>query len=232
MTTPPASLELPVPANRLRLVDGPQVRVLAADRQPLFLEAVARVVRQRADLDLVAELGEGRSALDMIARTQPDVAVLDERLPGLDGGQVLNAVVRDGLPTRVLLVATKVRSDAVYQALAAGAGGYVSRLTSAPQLADAITGVAGGHVVLAQEVQTSLAHEIRRRSRGQRPVLADRERQVLLLLAEGLTAAEIGRRLHLSTGTVKTTLLKLYDRLGVSERSAAVAVALRRGLIE
>jgi two-component system nitrate/nitrite response regulator NarL len=232
MTKPRAVFELPAQAPRPRLLGDPRVRVLAADRQPLFLEAVARVVRQRADLDLVAELGEGRGALDLIARAQPDVAVLDERLPGLDGGQVLNAVVRDRLPTRVLLVATKVRSDAVYQALAAGAGGYVSRLTSAPQLADAIAGVAGGHVVLAQEVQTSLAQEIRRRSRGQRAVLGERERQVLLLLAEGLTAAEIGRRLHLSTGTVKTTLLKLYERLGVSERSAAVAVALRRGLIE
>lgn len=222
---------------QLRPTSGPSGRpasisVLVADRQPLVREGLVRAIRQQPTLQLVGEVADGRTALKRIAADEPDVAVVDVRLPSLDGTQVLNAVVRDGLRTRILLVSASLHPDRAYQAIAAGAAGLLSKQSDAAQLCDAVVTAARGDVALTGEAQTGLAAAIRRRAAEQRPPISDREREVLLLVADGLSAGEIGRRLHLSTATVKTCLLKLYERLEVSERAAAVAAAMRRGLIE
>jgi two-component system, NarL family, nitrate/nitrite response regulator NarL len=207
------------------------IRVLAADRHPLFREGLVRAIRQRARLQLVDEVADGRAALDRIVRHEPDVAIVDVDLRDLDGTQVLNAVVRDALPTRVLLVSAAVDPDDAYSAIEAGAAGVLSKHTGAGELCGAVERAAGGDIALCPEAQTGLAVAIQRRALHPRPILGEREQEVLLLVAEGRSAAEIGRALHLSTGTVKTCLLKIYERLDVSERAAAVAAALRRGLI-
>jgi two-component system, NarL family, nitrate/nitrite response regulator NarL len=208
------------------------ITVLAAARQPLFREALARAMRQRARFRLVDETGEGREALHAIRRRTPDVAVVGVDLPGIDGHRVLNAVIRDGLATRVLLVGGVDDSRASYDAIAAGAAGWLSMRADERQLCDAVTAVARGEMALAPEVQQVIAAEIRRRSVDADPVLDERERRVLTLVAAGLSAEQIAQQLHVSTGTVKSSLLRLYKRFGVSERAAAVAVALRRGLID
>jgi two-component system, NarL family, nitrate/nitrite response regulator NarL len=208
------------------------ISVLAADRHPLFREGVARAIRQRARLQLVDEVADGRAALDRILRHQPDVAILDADLSTLDGAQVLNAVVRDGLATRVLLLAAAVDPDAAYSAIANGAAGVLSKHTGAQELCGAVETAATGEVVLGPEAQTGLAVAIRRRALRPRPIISDRDEQILLLVAEGRSAAQIATALGLSTGTVKTALLGIYERLGVSERAAAVAAAFRRGLIK
>jgi two-component system nitrate/nitrite response regulator NarL len=213
-------------------VSSGRIRVAVADRQPLFREALSRTVRQRVDFQLVAEDSDGRAALEAMRETAPDVAVIDLHLPGLDGKQVLNAVVRDELPTRVLLLAHPREAAGAYEALSAGAAGWLSKAADERQLCAAIVAVARGEVALTPDVQTAIASEIRRRARGAEPVLDDRERMVLGFLAEGRSAQEIAHELHLSTGTVKASLVRLYRRLGVSERAAAVAVALRHGLID
>jgi two-component system nitrate/nitrite response regulator NarL len=210
----------------------PPIRVLAAGRQPLLREAVARAIRQRASFQLVGEVSDGRAALEAIARKAPDVAVLELRLAGLDGSRVLNAVVRDELGTRVVLLAEASDADGAYGAIEAGAAGWLSKRADEHELCAAIAAVARGHVALTPDAQSALAREIRRRAGRGAPILDDRERHVLTLVAQGRSAPEIGRELHLSTGTVKSSLIRLYQRLGVSERAAAVAVALRRGLIE
>jgi two-component system, NarL family, nitrate/nitrite response regulator NarL len=121
---------------------------------------------------------------------------------------------------------------AVYSAIARGAAGYLTKDADARELCDAISAVARGTIVLAPQVQNGIAGEIRLRAVHDRPFLSDRERQVLNLVAEGLTAPQIGRRIHLSTATVKTHLAHVYEKLGVAERAAAVAAAMRRGLVE
>jgi two-component system nitrate/nitrite response regulator NarL len=224
------ALAPPTPPTQAAAEDP--IRVLAADRQPLFREAVARAVRQRARFQLVAEVADGRAALAALERDRPDVAVLDVRLPGLDGARVLNAVVRDEVPTRVLLLSAGFDTAVAYDALAAGAAGWLSKGADEQELCAAIETAARGEVVITPDAQTAIATEIRRRASTCEPVLNPRERQVLDLVAAGRSATEIGHDLHLSTGTVKASLLKLYKRLGVSERAAAVAVAMRRGLIE
>ena len=208
------------------------MRVLAADGQPLYRDAVARAIRERPELELVGEAGDGREALDTIGAEEPDVAVIDRTLTGLSGEQVLNAVKRDGLRTRVVLIAAQPDPCEVYAALAEGAAGYLTKATDARQLCDAITAVARGRTVLSPELQAGIAGEIRLRAARDRPVMSDRERETLTLIAEGLSAPQIGRALHLSTATVKTHLHHVYEKLGVSERAAAVAEAMRRGLLE
>jgi two-component system, NarL family, nitrate/nitrite response regulator NarL len=208
------------------------VRVLAADGQPLYRDAVARAIRERPELELVGQAGDGREALAAIGESQPDVAVIDRTLTGLSGYQVLNAVARDGLRTRVVLIAAKPEPGDVYAALAEGAAGYLTKDADARELCDAITAVARGKTVLASELQAGVAGEIRLRAPHERPVMSERERETLTLIAEGLSAPQIGRTLHLSTATVKTHLQHIYEKLGVSERAAAVAEAMRRGLLE
>jgi two-component system, NarL family, nitrate/nitrite response regulator NarL len=208
------------------------VRVLAADGQPLYRDALARAIRERPELELVAQAGDGRAALDAIGAAQPDVALIDRMLTGLSGNQVLNAVARDGLGTRVVLLAAHAEPGEVYAALADGAAGYLTKDADAREVCDAITAVARGKTVLAPELQAGVAGEIRLRAPHERPVMSDRERETLTLIAEGLSAPQIGRTLHLSTATVKTHLQHIYEKLGVSERAAAVAEAMRRGLLE
>jgi two-component system, NarL family, nitrate/nitrite response regulator NarL len=208
------------------------VRVLAADGQPLYRDAVARAIRERPEFELVGQAGDGREALEAIGAAQPDVALIDRTLTGLSGKQVLNAVARDGLRTRVVLIAAHAEPGEVYAALADGAAGYLTKGADARELCDAITAVARGRTVLASELQAGVAGEIRLRAPHDRPVMSERERETLTLIAEGFSAPQIGRTLHLSTATVKTHLQHIYEKLGVSERAAAVAEAMRRGLLE
>jgi two-component system, NarL family, nitrate/nitrite response regulator NarL len=208
------------------------VRVLAADRQPLFREALARAVRRCSSLQLVAETADGRAALAAIERYTPDVAVIDLRLPLLDGRRVLNAVVRDELATRVVLVAAAFDGRTAYDALAAGAAGVLSKALDHDQVRAAVESVARGAIVIGEREQTVVAREIWRRASAAPPLLTERERSVLLLVAAGRGPAAIATALELGPATVKAVLLELYRRFGVSDRAALVAAALRRGLIE
>jgi two-component system, NarL family, nitrate/nitrite response regulator NarL len=205
---------------------------LAADSHPLYRDAIARAIKERPELELVGQASDGRDALDAIGERRPQVAVLDDSLGTLTGQQILRAVRRDGLGTRVIMIAAEPTSGAVYAAIAGGAAGYLTTDADARQLCEAISAVARGETVIAPDLQAGIAGEIRLREVRFRPVLSDRERETLKLVAEGLTAPDIGRRLHLSTGTVKTHLAHLYEKLEVSERAAAVAQAMRRGLLE
>ena len=205
---------------------------MVAHRHPLFREGVARAIKLRPELELVAETSDGREALASIAAEQPDVALIDRALMELSAEQVLNAVGRDGFGTRVVLIAADPEPELVYSAIANGAAGYLTKDAEASELCEAICAVARGRTVLAPQLQAGIAGEIRLRAVNDRPFLSDRESEVLKLVAEGLSAPAIGRTIHLSTATVKTHLQHLYEKLGVSERAAAVAVAMRRGLVE
>jgi two-component system, NarL family, nitrate/nitrite response regulator NarL len=212
---------------------GERVTVLVADDHPVYREGITRAVKDRPDLELVGEAGDGREALEGIRRARPDVAVLDIRMPGLDGTQVLAALRRDSIPTEVLFVSAFMEAELAYRTVAEGAKGYLSKSASRAEICDAIVTVARGGTALAPEAQRGLAEEIQQREQaGQTPELTEREQQVLRLIAEGMSAPEIGRKIHLSSTTVKSHLRTLYEKLGVSDRAAAVAEAMRRGLLE
>lgn len=206
--------------------------VLVADDHPLYREAVARAVGARPDLELVGVAGDGEEALAIIREHQPTVAVLDVQMPALGGVGVLEAIARAGLTTRVVLLSADVAGETVYDAVANGVGAYLSKATSGERICDVVAAVARGEVVLPDEVQAGLAAQIQERNRPAAPVLTPRENEVLVLVADGLTAPAIGARLHLSPATIKSHLRTLYEKLGVSDRAAAVAEAMRRGMLD
>lgn len=210
-----------------------RTRVLIADDHPLFRGAIARVVEDHPDFELVAEATDGNAALERIRELEPDVAVIDVRMPELDGSDVLVAVREEGLRTNVVFLSAFLDARTVYDAVAAGANAYLSKEADGEEIVAAIEAAARGETILGPEVQTGLAEQIRAREESDaRPRLSEREHEVLRLIAQGLSAPEIGERIHLSTATVKTHLQHLYEKLGVSERAAAVAEGMRRGLVE
>ena len=209
-----------------------RVRVFVADDHPMYREGLVRAIRERPELELVGEAADGRDALPAIRTLQPDVAVLDVRMPGLTGTEVLNAITREHLSTRVIFLSAHVDSDLVYRAVAMGAAAYLSKEADRSTIFDAVAAVARGQTVLSPEIQSGLAAQIQLREAVGRPVLSPREQEVLRMIAEGGSAPEIARHLHLSPSTVKTHLQSLYEKLGVSDRAAAVAAAMRAGLLE
>lgn len=208
------------------------VRVYLADDHPMFLEGVVQAIRERADLELVGSASDGHETLADLRQLRPDVAVLDVRMREMNGTDVLANARREGLPTRIVFLSAHVESGLAYAALAAGATGYLSKEIDREAIFDAVAAAARGEVVLSPCVQTGIADEIKRRETASRPRLTPREREVLALSAEGYSTRDIGKSLHLSPATVKTHLQSLYEKLGVSDRTAAVAVALRGGLLE
>jgi two-component system nitrate/nitrite response regulator NarL len=154
-------------------------------------------------------------------------------MPNLDGLGVVEALARDGSPTRVLVLSAATESRLVYAAVAAGAAGYWSKDAARDAICDAIAAVARGERVLDPTLQSGVFSEIHAREVDQhRPVLTDREQQILRLIAAGKSSPAIAKELFLSTATVKTHLAHLYAKLEVSDRAAAVAEAMRRGLLE
>lgn len=206
--------------------------MVVADDHPLYRDGVVESMKDRPELEVAGEATDGRAALDAIRSLAPDVAVIDVRMPGLEGMEVLNAVQREELETKVIFLSAFLDGEVGYKAVAAGAKGYLSKESDSNQICEAIVRVARGETVLAPEIQSGLANAIRAREDEDRPILTPREREILALIAEGYSAPEIGERIHLSPATVKTHLQHLYEKLGVSERAAAVAEAMRRGLLE
>jgi len=220
--------------NRIRYIAdrSQRVRVLVADDHPVFREGVVRALEASGQVDVVAQPENGRDALTEIAAQLSDVAVLDYKLPGLDGIAVIHAMARDGLPTRALLLSAHDESSLVYEALQSGAAGYLSKEAEREQIVDAVLAVARGESVLTAEVASGLVGEIRLRAGSEPPVLTEREREILRLIADGKSFPEIAAELYLGVTTVKTHAQHIYDKLHVSDRAAAVAEGIRRRLIE
>jgi two-component system nitrate/nitrite response regulator NarL len=213
--------------------NGERVTVLVADDHPIYREGIVRAINDRPELEVVAEAGDGREALDRIRDLGPEIAVLDIRMPELDGTKVLAAMRKEGLETEVLFLSAFMEPELAYKTVASGAKGYLSKESSRQEVCEAIVQIADGGTVYAAEAQAGLAQQIRERERsGGPPKLTEREQEVLALVADGLSAPAIGKQIHLSTTTVKSHLHSLYEKLGVSDRAAAVAEAMRRGMLD
>ncbi len=208
-----------------------RTRVVVCDDHPLFREGMVRVLRA-SGLDVIGEAADGRAALEIIRELSPDVAVVDYKMPGLDGVALAHAVTRDELPTKVLLVSAFDDSSIVYEALSSGALGFISKEAPPEQVVDAVRAIARGEEVVPLELARGLAAEVRKRAKGTMMVLTPRELEVVRFIAEGLSVPEISKQIHLSPATVRTHIHNLYEKLGVSDRGAAVAEAMRRRLLE
>jgi two-component system, NarL family, nitrate/nitrite response regulator NarL len=213
------------------MVSKRRIRVLIADDHPLYRTGLVDTVKRRPELELVGQAEDGAAALEEIHSLTPEVCVLDVKMPGLGGVEVLKELERQGLDVRVVFVSAYYDSDVVYRALGSGASGYLSKDSTGDEICDAIVGAAHGRVTLGTDVQAAVAEEIRRRNGDRERLLTPREDEVLRMTADGMSAPDIARELHLGATTVKTHLQRVYEKLGVSDRAAAVAEAMRRGVL-
>ena len=209
-----------------------RIEVVVIDDHPFFRDGVSRGLTNSGLITVVAEAENGRDGLAAIVEHKPQVAVVDYQMPDLDGIAVTQAVVRDGLPTKVLLLSAITDSPVVFRALEVGASGYLSKDARRAEIVDAVLSVAQGRTVVPPELAGSLAPEIRMRAQPAGPVLSEREMQVLKGFARGLSIPQLAKELYNGASTLKTHTQRLYDKLGVSDRAAAVAEGMRRGLLE
>ncbi|MEU0332342.1 response regulator transcription factor [Streptomyces sp. NPDC006193] len=209
-------------------MSGEGVRIVVVDDHTVMRAGVVALLAGEDSIEIVGEAGDGRAALDLVERFAPDVALVDLRMPVLDGVATTAEIVARYPRTRVLILTTYDTDADIERGVEAGAIGYLLKDTTRQQLVDAVHAAARGETVLAPRVAAKLVARMRRPA--QEP-LTDRETDVLAAVADGLTNAEIGRRLVIAEATVKTHLLRLFAKLDVNDRTRAVVVAMERGLL-
>jgi DNA-binding NarL/FixJ family response regulator len=210
------------------------VRVLVADDQALVRAGFRMILEAQPDIEVVAEAGNGREAVEAAARLRPDVALMDIRMPEMDG---LEATRRLADSVRVVVLTTFDLDEYVYDALAAGASGFLLKDVSRDELVHAVRVVAAGDAMLAPSVTRRLVAEFARQRPTPRPtpsrlnVLTSREREVLELVAQGLSNAEIASRLFVGEATVKSHVAHLLMKLDLRDRIQAVILAHELGIV-
>ncbi|MEU9839566.1 response regulator transcription factor [Actinomadura sp. NPDC048032] len=214
------------------------VRVLVADDQALIRTGFATIIDAQPDLEVVGECGDGRAAVDLARRLAPDMVVMDVRMPVLDGIGATRMLAGAGVtdPVKVLVVTTFNLDEYVYQALRAGASGFLLKDAPPAQLLHGIRTVAAGAALLAPEVTRQLVGRYAARIRPAEETPADgaltpREMEVLRLMADGMSNSEIAATLVLSQETVKTYVSRILTKLDLRDRVQAVVYAYRRGLV-
>ena len=217
------------------------IRVLLADDDKLLRAGLALVLGTAADLQVVAEAGDGIEAVEQTLATSPDVVLMDVRMPGIDGIQATRRLVAARPDTKILILTTFPDDEYVYGALRAGASGFLLKRASPERLLDAVRTVAAGEALLDPLVTRELIHRYLATGEGAAPAptaathrrldrLTDRERQVLLLIAQGRSNAEMAELLGIAQSTAKTHVKRVLAKIGVHDRAQAVAFAYQSGL--
>jgi DNA-binding NarL/FixJ family response regulator len=209
-------------------VGGRPIRLLIADDHPVVRDGLTGMFAADPDFSVVGEAGDGSQALRLAEAVRPDVILMDLRMPGMDGVTAIAELARRGNPARVLVLTTYDTDTYVLPAIEAGATGYLLKDAPRDELLRAVRAAAAGQSVLAPSVATRLMSRMREPTPE---VLSQRELEVLGLVAAGTTNRETAARLFISEATVKTHLLHIYTKLGVTDRAAAVAEAFNRGLL-
>jgi DNA-binding NarL/FixJ family response regulator len=219
------------------MTDRP-VRVLLADDQPLLRTGFRMVLGAEGDLDIVGEAGDGAEAVELARRLLPDVVLMDIRMPRLDGVGATKAIVAARLPVRVLILTTFDLDEYVVGALRAGASGFLAKDVPAEDLVTAIRTVAAGEAVVAPRILKRLLDQFAvslpdpdATAPRELGVLTDREREVLVQVARGLSNAEIAQALSVSETTIKTHVGHVLTKLGLRDRVQAVVLAYESGLV-
>jgi len=208
------------------------IKVLIADDHVLVRQGLREYLDMSADIEVIAEASNGQEALAVLEKAEPhpDIALIDVRMPKMDGLEAARAIRKDHPDTRVVMLSGYDEHQYVTEAVRAGARGYVLKTRDAEHLTRAVRLVAEGSMVFDPDVVASLAGELAEADVSQS--LSARELEVLQLLAFGHTNTEIAQQLSMSMEDVRSYLEKIYEKLGTSDRTAAVALALRRRLID
>ncbi|MEU4839812.1 response regulator transcription factor [Nocardia testacea] len=204
------------------------MRVVIADDHPVVRAGMAAVLDTGEDIEVVGEAGSGEEALLRCAALRPDLVLLDLRMGGIDGAETTRRIREQDDAPRIVILTTYDDAADIFRCIEAGAVGYLLKGSSRTELIAAVHAAARGETVLTP----SLAPKLREaRSAPAQPQLSTRERDVLELVARGHSNPEIAARLYIAEATVKTHLLRIFKKLGVSDRTAAVTTALGRGII-
>jgi len=212
-------------------------RILIVDDHPIVRSGLAGILSVEDDFEIVGEAGDGDDAVRLAAELQPDVVLMDLHMPGLDGVGATKAILGAAASakptagqtqTRVLVLTTYDTDADILRAIEAGATGYLLKAIPHHDLVTGIRAAARGETVLAPTVATRLVGSVRTTAER----LTQRETQVLALVAEGLSNAEVASRLFIGEGTVKTHLVRVFTKLGVTDRTGAVTEARRRGYLK
>jgi DNA-binding NarL/FixJ family response regulator len=206
----------------------PSTKVLLVDDHPVVREGLRGMIDAELDFTVVGEAGSGAEAVAMAESLRPDVILMDLRMPDVDGVTATERILAVLPRTRIVVVTTYESDSDILRAVEAGAAGYLLKDASRAELADAVRDAARGKTVLAPTVADRLVHFVRQPTSV---TLSVREVEVLSHVAKGKTNAEIGQQLHISEATVKTHLLRAFNKLGVSDRTAAVTTAMSLGLL-
>ena len=208
------------------------IRLLIVDDHPVVRDGLSGMFRGDPGFEVVGEAADGAEAVAKTQALQPDVVLMDLRMPRMDGVSAIAELAKRGSVARVLVLTTYDTDSDVVPAIEAGATGYLLKDSPRDELLRAVRAAARGESVLSPAVATRLLGQVRDQARGPAQVpLSQREIEVLEIIARGATNRETAARLFISEATVKTHLLHSYAKLGVSDRAAAVAEAFRRGLL-
>jgi DNA-binding NarL/FixJ family response regulator len=202
-----------------------RLTVLIVDDHPMMRLGIAAIVNDQPDMTVVAQAGTGEQAVELWRQHKPHVTLMDLRLPGMSGVEAIRVIRREYPRSRVVVLTTYEGDEDVHQALEAGAQGYLLKGMSPEVLLDALRRVHAGNRVLPSPVARSLD------SRAPCSDLSAREREVLVLIAQGRNNKEIGAALSITEGTVKCHVTMILSRLGVSDRTQAVVAAVQRGIV-
>ncbi|MGC4932419.1 response regulator [Gordonia sp. DT30] len=208
------------------------ISVVVVDDHPFFRDGLARGLAAGGAIRVLGEAPDARTGIEVIGDLKPDVAVVDYQMPGMTGIDLVHALTRDKSATKVLLLSAITDSVVVFDALREGAAGYMSKDSDRDAIIAAVERVARGGTVVPPELAAGVVDQIRAHSEPDAPALSERESQVLNGFARGLSIPQIAAELYIGASTVKTHAANLYQKLGVSDRAAAVAEGMRRRLIE
>ena len=215
------------------------IRVLIADDEALVRGGLRMILEAQADIEIAGEADDGRAALELAARAHPDVVLMDIRMPSLDGLQATRQLLAAGARApRVLILTTFDLDEYVYEALHAGASGFLLKSARPPELVAAVRGALAGDTLLAPEITRRLVEAyVRRPPPGTRPSpelasLTNRELEVFRHIARGHSNAEIARLLYVTDETIKTHASHIFMKLGVRDRTQAVILAYEEGIVE
>jgi DNA-binding NarL/FixJ family response regulator len=204
------------------------IRILLVDDHPVVRHGLRGMLDAEPDLSVVGEAASGPDGVALAVESRPDIVLMDLRMPDGDGVTATEQILARVPGVRVMVLTTYESDRDILRAIEAGATGYLLKDASPSELAEAVRAAARGETVLAPSVASTLVRQVRQPSP---PSLSVREVEVLRLVAQGLTNAEIGRRLFISEATVKTHMLRAFNKLDVADRTAAVTTAMRHGLL-
>jgi NarL family two-component system response regulator LiaR len=210
------------------------IRVVIADDHSLVRQGLRRYLEMAEGIEVVGEASTGGEAVDLVERERPDIALMDIRMPQMDGLEAARTISARHPETGIVMLTAYDDRHFVVEAVRAGARGYVLKARDAEHLTQTVRLVAGGNMVIDPQLVVVLADELNVAKHRERTAqsLTEREVEILQLLAFGHTNRDIAEKLFISPDTVKTHLEHIYQKLGATDRTAAVAEALRRRLIE